>query len=313
MPRSNAKTASQSAPTPRALSVYFYEAGPAPSHQAADQTAFPESKLLPSGKKGTWASIETSLVAATRKKGTSREDLIALLPSSFGSLTGLSQESLQKLLEDNPERHLYFFNLNPVDEAIFPNPWSRLFLGVKDIGPLIDLVLNAVGEGQTQANHLREASEFHTFPAAIGTVGFWLSFLDYANQTLEKVTKDATPARRKLLGQTVESNSGRYATEIYKGLLSCHLFPFFLRREGANLKAMKLLVPLREQTLNIHARTLRQLREASVRSNAPWLGAAWLNYRNLYLLGVNGKPWCDKNLPLISPRISPVGLPKETF
>lgn len=308
MPRTTKSKASKAAPASSTMTVYLYDADPV-THEDS-QKAFPGSHLLPSGRKGTWASIESSLVAALEKKSTFHEDLFAILPSSFTSLTALGQESLQNLLDDNSGRDLYFFNLNPVDEAIFPNPWSRLFLDVKDIQPLIISVLKAVGEGQTQANHLREAAEFHSFPAAIGTGRFWTSYFDFVNQTLDEVAKSTTPSTRKLLNKPVESLSDHYSKEVYRGLLGRHLFPFFLRREGTNLKAMKLLIPQREQTLNTHVRTLRQLREASVRSNAPWLGAAWLNYRNLYLLGVNGKAWCNKNLPLISPRISPVSLPK---
>lgn len=302
MPKSTSKLAGQATTPARRLTVSFYQSHSG-GEQDTSQLAFPGSKLLPLGKKGTWASVEASVSVALAKEDTSDEDLFAIFPTSFASLTGLNQESLVKLLADNPSRDLYFFNLNPVDEAVFPNPWSRLFLDVKGMGPLMALVLKAVGEGETQANHLRAASEFHTFPAAIGTRAFWQGFFTYANQTINQVQSLADVNTKKLLRQTVESNSGQFSEENYRGLLCRHLFPFFLRQEGAKLKAMKLLVPLREQTLNVHARTLRQLREASVRSNAPWLGAAWLNYRNLYLLGVNGKPWCDKNLSLISPQV----------
>ena len=32
-----------------------------------------------------------------------------------------------------------------------------------------------------------------------------------------------------------------------------------------------------------------------------WLAACWVNYRNLYLMQVNGKEWCDKYLRSITP------------
>lgn len=301
MPKPKAKGAAQTATSHQQLTISFYQAGP--GDQGDYQAAFPGSTLLRPGKKGMWASLQTNVAAAIRKKSTSSEDLFAIFPSSFGFLTGLHQESLQIVLRESPGRDLYFFNLNPFDEAIFPNPWSRLFLEVKGMEPLMELVLKAVGEGQSQVNHLRWASEFHSFPAAIGTSMFWMGFFSYVDEIANKVLKDADPDAQRLLAQPVESNSGHHSSETYRGLLCRQLFPFFLRQEAANLKAIKLPVPLREQTLNIHVRTLRQLREASVRSNAPWLAAAWLNYRNLYLLGANGRAWCDQNLSVISPRL----------
>jgi len=284
----------------RLLSVFLYPHGPV--ERSDSLHSFPGATEISTGKRGLWESIQTSLATTFKGRSKSDEELFAVLPSNFSSLTQLHLESLQALLQDHRDHGLYFFNLNPVDEAIFPNPWSRLFLDVKDFVPLIALLLKVVGEGEAQSNHLRGGSDFHSFPAAIGTGSFWAAFFHFANTTLSQVEQEASSELRQLLSLPVSSVSGQVLTETYRGLLCRQMFPYFLRQQKDIFRPLKLLVPFREQTLNTHARTLRQLREASVRSKAPWLGAAWLNYRNLYLLGVNGKPWCDKNLEVISPR-----------
>ena len=122
---------------------------------------------------------------------------------------------------------------------------------------------------------------------------------------------DENTGQKKLAKTQVKSTNRAYGNETYLGLISRNLFPFYLSRYGSESKALKVLLPTRESRLNEHVRTLRHLREASVQSKSAWLAAAWLNYRNLYLLGVNGRAWCDQNLPLISPRVPTTGLADE--
>jgi hypothetical protein len=43
------------------------------------------------------------------------------------------------------------------------------------------------------------------------------------------------------------------------------------------------------------------MKDVAHRTKSAWLAACWVNYRNLYLMQVNGKEWCDKYLRNITP------------
>jgi hypothetical protein len=93
-----------------------------------------------------------------------------------------------------------------------------------------------------------------------------------------------------------------YPEESLYSLLAAYLLPVFLRTpQGQVFKAFKIVLPQAETRLNTHLRSLRSLKDAAVSGRSMWLAQVWLNYRNLYLLQVQGQRWCDRYLRSITP------------
>ena len=51
----------------------------------------------------------------------------------------------------------------------------------------------------------------------------------------------------------------------------------------------------------MHLRLLREMKDVAHKTKSVWMAACWVNYRNVYVAQTNGREWCEKYLPGITP------------
>jgi hypothetical protein len=216
-----------------------------------------------------------------------------LLPLDFERRTGITVAAWRKAIDDNPGKDAYLMNTLPAEEALYPNPVSRLFLEFSEFRALLP-------EGYAK-NQVAASPAFSIAPYCVATPAFWRSYWKYVKEQLAIIEKKASPKQKKELS-VPQSSSPVLLGESIQTVLAGALLSLFLKSDsGSDFKALKIALPGREKELNAHLLSLRQLKDAAVKARSPWLVSCWLNYRNLYVYQVNGKQWCAQHLADITP------------
>ena len=129
---------------------------------------------------------------------------------------------------------------------------------------------------------------------------FWSGFLDFAEDTLGRARAAVGPSMLALLDSAKADPRGRHLGSTYWNLLVERQVSVFLLGAGSPLVARKIPLPACEAKLNSHHRRLREMKDVAHRTRSVWMYSCWLHYRNIYLLQVAGRPWCETYLPAIS-------------
>lgn len=216
-----------------------------------------------------------------------------IIPLDFERRSGITVSAWCAAIQDNPGKDVYLINTLPAEEAIYPNPVSRLFLEFSELRPLFP---QACAENQIAAS-----PAFSIAPYLVATPPFWQAYWKYVKEALAIIEKKASTSQKKALSLPRPS-SPLLLGESIQTVLAGSLLALFLESDSGRLfKALKIALPQREKDLNAHLISLRQLKDAAVKARSPWLVSCWLNYRNLYVYQVNGKQWCAQHLSAITP------------
>jgi hypothetical protein len=160
-------------------------------------------------------------------------------------------------------------------------------------------LLQSLHQPAAQAQALVASAEFSISPFMLARQAFWADFLKFLEpaHALASGPFGASASIHQPFDDTSQSLSGQTPFTVFMGAM---LPPFLRSDAGKGYRVMKVSVPALESSLNVHLQSLRQLRDAAAKTKSGWLISAWLNYRNLYLVQVAGKAWCERHLRALS-------------
>ncbi len=220
----------------------------------------------------------------------------------FSEKTGMSGQDLIKSIQDNPGYDVYFCNPIPENEALYHNMWLQGEISHPQFLGLLQAIFKVTGlpvEALVGIESIEKCSVANYF---VGTPIFWQTYLTWVQNFLNLANKNLPPNIRDLMHSSVADDRGLHGGATYVPFIVERLFPLFMKIHADKLKGLKVVLPERERDLNIHVRLLREMKEMSHRTKSAWLAACWVNYRNLYLMQIKGKDWCQNNLSNITPR-----------
>lgn len=242
----------------------------------------------------TWQAIET-----WHREHRVSGKLWGVAPRQFAQLTGISAVAWNQGVLANPGRDVYFCNPLPAEEAIYPNPHTRWLAEVPGAASVWQALMTDLGQVHWPQAYWPSGT-FMVPHFWVATPAFITAYRTFVQQSMGRL--------EKVLSKRVSQNWHQpgvwsaYPEESLYSLVAAYLLPVFLRTsEGQSFKAFKIMLPQAEARLNAHLRSLRSLKDAAISGRSLWLAQVWLNYRNLYLLQVQGQRWCDRYLRSITP------------
>lgn len=219
----------------------------------------------------------------------------------FTERTGMQGRDWVKQIEEHPGADVYFCNPKAESEVVFHNPWLEGETLQPRFIEVAQTFLLATGMPESEVNSIYPSSTVSGGGYMVGTSAFWKLYIPFVQKLMKTADQKMPPAIRDLLHSPVPDENGKQTGATYLTLIVERLLPVFLRTEGKNLKAYKIALPERDRELNVHQKLLREMKDVAHRTQSAWLGACWVNYRNLYLGQTQGKVWCQKYLRLITP------------
>ena len=220
----------------------------------------------------------------------------------FAEKTGMSGRDLIKTIQDNPGYDVYFCNPIPENEALYHNMWLQGEISHPQFLGLLQAIFKVTGlplDALVGIESIEKCSVANYF---VGTPVFWQTYLTWVQSFLNLANKNLPPDIRDLMHSSVADDRGLHGGATYVPFIVERLFPLFMKIHAEKLKGFKIALPERERDLNVHVRLLREMKEMSHRTKSAWLAACWVNYRNLYLMQIKGKDWCQNNLSNITPK-----------
>lgn len=226
--------------------------------------------------------------------------IVGVVPHDFVAKTGIAGQGWVRLLERHAGKDAYLLNPWPSEEALFPNPLSRAYIERPQLAEAYGRIFEAAGQPKAIATGLCTSAEHCIAPYMFATPAFWSAFVTYVEDHW-LVFLEGLPAVDQAALEAPFVGQGIVAHETPVTILVARLLPLFLQSElGRGFQALKISLPHRESEMNAHLQSLRQLKDGAVKGQSAWLARSWNNYRNLYLLQVNGKEWCQRHLSALS-------------
>lgn len=258
---------------------------------------------MPQAKGASGLTLFDALDHLQQRERLSKETLWGALPTRFVEATAIPLSVVSKLCSERDDRDAFIFNLTPSDEAIFANPLARAYVSRPELVASMQEMLRAQQLSPTLAQSLVGSSEFSIAPFMVARQAFWEAFFDYLRpaHALAMGSFGSAAAIHDPFDDSSQSLLGQTPFTVFAGAMLPH---FLQSGEGKAYRVLKVSVPSLESSLNAHLQSLRQLRDAAAKTKSNWLIGAWLNYRNLYLLQVAGKAWCERHLRALSEGVS---------
>jgi len=220
--------------------------------------------------------------------------LWGIVEADFTARTGLTGQDVQLAVEAAPDHDVHYTNPSPHIEALFINPWHQGYTAHPRFAEAAAAVLDASGIGHAELDRLEPASQF------VGNSRFWTAYVDFIDATLKAARERLTAEQLALLDSQAADPRRLHHGATYWHFIVERLLPIFLRGPGQALRAHRFDVTERDAKLNGHQRRLREMKDVAHRTKSAWMYSCWLHYRNLYLLQVAGKKWCETHLAAIS-------------
>lgn len=222
----------------------------------------------------------------------------------FTEKTGLSIADFRQAMAAYPGCDVYYCNPEPRYEALFHNLWQqgevahphfldlcKVFFEVNQL-PLDDLV------AITPSTHYSATNSFIASPQ------FWQKYIPWIRDCLSRANQTMPAPWRDLMHSRLADVQGLHKGASYVPFIVERLLMVFLKVAGQGLKAQSIELPQRVQSMNMHLKTLRLLKEQAYREQSTWLASCWLNYRNLYLSQVQDQAWCERYLKKVNPQVT---------
>ena len=219
----------------------------------------------------------------------------------FTERTGMTGAELINAIAAQPGKDLYYCDPVPVNEALFHNFWLQGETSHPQFLALCQAIFKVTGLPESELTGLQSSDQFSASNYFVGTSRFWQTYIAWVNQVLSAANKKLPPNVRDLMHSKLADDRDLHKGATYVPFIVERLLPVFLKTAGKDLAAFKIALPKRDGELNVHLKLLREMKDVAHRTKSAWLAACWVNYRNLYLMQVNGKEWCDKYLRNITP------------
>lgn len=219
----------------------------------------------------------------------------------FTEKTGLTGADLIKVMEEHPDVDVFFCNPHVHNEALYHNMWVQGETSHPRFLEMAKAFFEATGLPVSELELVMPAGSYSAANYFVGKPAFWQAYLPFVRRIVTLAEQKLSPEYRKLLHSSAADDRGLHGGSTYLPFIVERLFPIFLRAAAGKLKGLRVSLPQREQELNIHLKLLRDMKDVSIRTKSPWLGACWVNYRALYMSQHNGREWCQKYLRAITP------------
>ena len=219
----------------------------------------------------------------------------------FFEKTGMRGADLASQIQADPGCDLYFCNPSPENEAIYINLWQQGLVVHPGFRELCQAVFEAAGLESKHLDAIMPSQAFSTCNYFVGSHAFWSSYLPFVRKLIDRAQATLPTAVRRILDSSAGDPRNLHAGASYWPFIVERLLPAYLRGPGASLNVRKLTLPEPEGRLNSHLRRLREMKDVAHRTRSQWLYSCWLHYRNLYLLQANGREWCVRYLPQLTP------------
>jgi hypothetical protein len=240
------------------------------------------------------------LRAVADKERERRTALWGTVPASFPESCGLTPSGLAQAISQAPGFDVYLTNPNPHNEALFLNPWHQGYTAHPGFSDACHAVFQAAGLDVADLDQLEPSSTYHSGAGLFGNERFWQSFLDFAEAVVRDARTGVDAAVLEVLDSRKADPKNLHPGATYWNFLVERLVSVYLRRAGSELKIHKIPLPSPDGKMNSHLKRLREMKDVAHRTQSAWMYSCWLHYRNLYLLQIAGKKWCETHLPIIS-------------
>ncbi|SDD54118.1 hypothetical protein SAMN05444678_11568 [Sphingomonas sp. YR710] len=219
----------------------------------------------------------------------------------FTEKTGLTGADLIKIMEAHPDVDVFYCNPHVNNEALFHNMWVQGETCHVNFLEISKALFTATGLPTTEFDLILPSASFSSANYFIARPAFWEAYLPFIRKVITLAEQKLAPNVRQFLHSQAADDRGLHGGSTYLPFIVERLFPLFMRTIGAKLKGHRIVLPTKEQELNIHLRLLRDMKDVAIRTKSPWLAACWVNYRSLYFSQHHGREWCQKYLRAITP------------
>ena len=219
----------------------------------------------------------------------------------FQEKTGLSAAALNQALQANPGCDLYYGNPSAESEAVYANLWQQGVTVHPAFREVCEAVFEAAGLDLQQLDKITPSQGFSSCNYFVGSQRFWGLYLPYVRGVVDRARAALPKPVLRLLDSDTSDPRKLHAGASYWPFIIERLLPLFLRGPGAGLKTSKIASPAAEARINPHLKRLREMKDVAHNTRSQWLYSCWLHYRNMYLLQANGREWCVRYLPQLTP------------
>lgn len=221
----------------------------------------------------------------------------------FMEKTGLTIKALKHQIATHPGYDLYYCNPEPRYEALFHNLWQQGEVAHPNFLELSKAFFEVNGLPIEDLISITPSAQYSATNSFVASPQFWQSYLPWINACLNRANQALAPRWRDLLHSSLADFQGLHKGASYVPFIVERLLMVFLKTSGHGLTAHALSLPKRVESLNVHLKTLRLLKEQAHQERSSWLANCWVNYRNLYLNHVQDQVWCDRYLTRINPQV----------
>ena len=217
----------------------------------------------------------------------------------FTERTGMKSADWVAAIQADRGKDVYFCDPAPVNEALFHNLWLQGEIAHPHFLEVCIAFFKATKLPLETLSAIAPGDQYATANYFVGTPRFWELYLPWVTDLFKVANKNMPPKVRDLMH--VKAAEGPHKGMSLMPFILERLFPIFMKTAGKDLSYKKIALPALDAQLNVHLRLLREAKNLAHSSKSAWLGALWVNYRNLYFIQTNGKDWCAKNLRRITP------------
>jgi len=217
----------------------------------------------------------------------------------FAERTGMKSADWVAAIQADRGKDVYYCDPAPLNEALFHNLWMQGEMAHPNFLAVCAAFFKATKLPTEMMSAIVPGEQYASANYFVGTPKFWSLYLPWVAGLLKLANKNMPPKERDLMH--AKASEGPHKGMSLTPFIVERLFPIFMRTVGKELSYKKIALPALDAQLNVHLRLLREAKNLAYSSKSAWLGALWVNYRNLYLIQTNGKDWAAKNLRRITP------------
>jgi len=217
----------------------------------------------------------------------------------FTERTGMKSADWVAAIQADRGKDVYFCDPAPVNEALFHNLWLQGEIAHPRFLEVCVAFFKATKLPLETLSAIVPGDQYATANYFVGTPRFWELYLPWVAELFKVANKNMPPKERDLMH--AKATDGAHKGMSLMPFILERLFPIFMKTAGKDLSYKKIALPALDAQLNVHLKLLREAKNLAHSSKSAWLGALWVNYRNLYFIQTKGKEWCTKYLRTITP------------
>lgn len=219
----------------------------------------------------------------------------------FTQKTGLTGTDLRAVIASNPGHDVYYCNPYPECEALYHNLWLQGETSHPNFLVLCQEFFEVAGISLDNTKAFVPSNLFAASNYFVASPKFWAAYLKFVGDAIAKAEAGMSKTAKAMIYSSAADRIGVHAGASYLPFIVERLFAVFLAENQGAFSAYKYSLPVKEESLNVHLKLLRQMKDLAIKNKSLWLATCWVNYRNLYMSNSYGADWCRKYLKNITP------------